>query len=102
MAKVRRVFISFQHDDISKAKGFQLMSHAPNIDLKFSGRHLISPVDSNNRDYILRSISENIKGSSVTVLLAGAKTADSTWIAEEIRLSNQKIPERFRCHPALR
>jgi hypothetical protein len=92
MAKVRRVFISFQHDDIGKARGFQLMSHAPNVDLKFAGRHLINPVDSNNRDYILRSIRDNIKGSSVTVLLAGEKAAESGWIAEEIRLSKEKIP----------
>lgn len=92
MAKIRHAFISFQHNDVDKARGLQLMSHAPNIDLKFSGRHLIKPVDSTNRGYIMRSIREQVNGSSVTVLLAGKDTARSDWIAEEIRLSNEKDP----------
>jgi hypothetical protein len=92
MAKIRHAFISFQHNDVDKARGLQLMSHAPNVDLKFSGRHLIKPVDSTNRNYITRSIREQVNGSSVTVLLAGKDTASSGWIAEEIRLSNEKDP----------
>lgn len=92
MAKIRNVFISFQHGDIDKAKGLALLSHAPNVELKFNGRHLINPVDSTNRDYIRRSIREQITGSSVTLMIVGKDTANSDWIADEVRLSNEKDP----------
>jgi len=92
MAKSRSVFISFQHADIDKAKGLALLSHAPNVELKFNGRHLINPVDSTNRDYIMRSIREQIKGSSVTLMLVGDNTSNSEWIADEVKLSTEKEP----------
>ena len=92
MAKLRHVFLSFHHGDLGKVKGLNLLSKAPNVDLKFAGRHLINPVNSEDPAYIRNSIQKQITGSSVTALIVGEKTAQSDWIAEEIRLSNEKDP----------
>lgn len=86
----RRVFIAFQHDDQMRAKGFHLLRWNRNVDVEFVGRHLLDPVDSNNRDYIRAKIKEQLAGTSVTVVLIGAKTADSDWVADEIAWSQEK------------
>ncbi len=86
----RRIFISFQHDDRMKAKGFNLLRWNRNVDLEFVGRHLLDPVDSSNRDYIRRKIKEEMAGTSVTVVLIGKQCADSEWVADEIRWSQEK------------
>ena len=86
----RRVFISYQHKDQMKAKGFNLMSYADNIDVSFVGRHLLDPVDSTSPDYIRAKVREQISGTSVTVVLLGRDTADSSWVDWEIEESNNK------------
>jgi hypothetical protein len=86
----RRVFISYQHLDQMKAKGFNLMRYNKNLDLDFVGRHLLDPVDSNNKEYIIRKVREQITGSSATVVLIGKDTHDSDWVAKEIQLSIDK------------
>jgi len=83
----RRVFISFQHDDLMQAKGFYLLKWNPNVPLEFVGRHLLSPVDSENEQYIKNKIKEQLDGASVTVSLIGHRTADSEWVDYEIRES---------------
>ena len=85
----RRVFISFQHDDIMQAKGFHLLQWNPNVPVEFVGRHLLSPVNSENEDYIKSKIREQIEGSSVIVVLIGEKTAESDWVDFEIREANK-------------
>lgn len=86
----RRIFISYQHEDQMKAKGFHLLKWNKNVDLDFAGRHLLDPVDSNNANYIRKKIREQIDGSSVTVVLVGKKTHDSDWVKEEIEYSLAK------------
>jgi MTH538 TIR-like domain (DUF1863) len=86
----RRVFLSYQHADQLKAKGFNLMSYAKNVDLEFTGRHLLDPVKSSDRGYIGRKIHEQLKGSSVTVVLIGKETAKSDWVGREIEWSLEK------------
>jgi hypothetical protein len=86
----RRVFISYQHYDQMKAKGFNLMSYNKNLSIAFTGRHLLNPVDSNDSDYITSKIKEQIKGSSATVVLIGGDTADSTWVDREVQWSIEK------------
>jgi len=89
----RRIFISHQHDDRMRAKGFDLQGRNPKIDFDFIGRHLLDPVDSENEDYIKRKIREQISGTSVTVVIIGKKTAYSDWVAWEIKESlNKKNP----------
>ncbi|QGG41310.1 TIR domain-containing protein [Aeromicrobium yanjiei] len=80
----RRVFISFQHSDLMKAKGLELMTHNKNVNVDFTGRHLLTPVKSEDSNYIGLKIREQIKGSSATIVLIGSKTADSDWVDREI------------------
>ncbi|MBA7501433.1 hypothetical protein ES706_00003 [subsurface metagenome] len=83
----RRVFISFQHDDNMQAKGFALLQWNPNVPVEFVGRHLLSPVDSEDEQYVRSKIREKLEGTSVTIVLIGAHTADSEWVDFEIRES---------------
>lgn len=86
----RRVFISYEGSDRNRAKGFNLLQWNKNVDIDFVGRHLLDPVDSTNKEYISRKINEQIKGTSVTVVLIGQHTSESNWVAEEVRQSLQK------------
>jgi hypothetical protein len=86
----RRVFISYQHADLMKARGLNLMTHNKNVNVDFTGRHLLSPVNSHNPDYISRKIKEKINGSSATIVLIGAQTSDSKWVEKEIEWSREQ------------
>lgn len=86
----RRVFISYQHEDQMRAKGLNLMTHNPHVNVDFTGRHLLDPVKSANSDYITRKIKEQIKYSSATVVLIGKDTATSNWVEKEIAWSQEK------------
>lgn len=88
----RRVFISYQHLDQMKVKGFNLLQWSKSVNVDFVGRHLLSPVDSDNKQYISSKIREQIKGTSVTVVLIGEETADSDWISDEVKWSLEKDP----------
>lgn len=83
----RRIFISYHHDDTMQAKGFNLLQWNPNVPFEFVGRHLISPVESEDPEYIRRKIREQLDGTSGTVVLIGNKTAESEWVDFEIRES---------------
>jgi hypothetical protein len=86
----RRIFISYQHDDHDKAKGFNLLRWNKNVDIEFVGRHLLSPVDSTNEQTIKQAIREQLTGTSVTVVLLGDKTQQSEWVAWEVQQSLSK------------
>jgi hypothetical protein len=88
----RRVFLSYQHRDHGRAQGFNLLRHAPNLNLEYSVRHLLKPVDSTNDPYISSKIRAQMKGTSVTVVLIGRNTAASDWVAKEIEWSLDKEP----------
>ena len=86
----RRVFISYQHADQMKARGLNLMTYNKNVNVDFTGRHLLDPVKSQDADYITRKIKEQIAGSSATIVLIGKNTADSAWVDMEIQWSEEK------------
>jgi hypothetical protein len=86
----RRIFISYQHEDRMKAKGFNLLRWNENVDVEFVGRHLLDPVDSTNEKYIRSCVLEQLKGTSVTVVLIGAETHNSDWVHWEIEKSLDK------------
>lgn len=86
----RRIFISRAYEDQAKAKGFNLLRWNKNVDVEFVGRHLLDPVKSTDPDYITRKIKEQLSGTSVTVVLVGADTANSTWVQREIDWSLEK------------
>jgi hypothetical protein len=56
----------------------------------FVGRHLLDPVKSKNKQYIDAKIREQIKGSSVTVVLIGKDTKKSKYQPFEIEQSLAK------------
>ena len=87
---IRRIFISYQHKDQMRAKGFNLLKWNPNVPVDFVGRHLLDPVDSSNKDYIDRKIKEQLAGTSVTVVLIGKDTPKSKYQPKEIAWSLDK------------
>jgi MTH538 TIR-like domain (DUF1863) len=86
----RRIFISYEGNDRDQAKGFNLLRWNTNVDLEFVGRHLLDPVASVDPDYVTRKIKEQLQGSSVTVVLLGEHTTESTWVAREVQWSLEK------------
>ena len=88
----RRIFISHQHEDQAQAKGFALLQWNKNVDVEFVGRHLLDPVNSTNVDYITQCVKEQIAGTSVTVVAIGDRTADSSWVPNEVEWSLEKDP----------
>lgn len=86
----RRIFISYQHEDQMKGKGFNLLRWNKNVDFEFVGRHLLDPLDSKNEDYITQKVKEQLTGTSVTVVLLGHKTEGSKWVQWEIEQSVAK------------
>jgi len=86
----RRVFISYQHADQMKARGLHLMTYNKNVNIDFTGRHLLDPVKSRDPDYISRKIKEQLTGSSATIVLIGKITSDSSWVEKEIEWSKEQ------------
>ncbi len=86
----RRIFISYQHADQMKARGLNLMTYNKNVNIDFTGRHLLDPVKSRDPDYISRKIKEKITGSSATVVVIGKDTAASDWVDKEIQWSKEQ------------
>lgn len=83
----RHVFLAHQHDDQQQVRGFILLRWNINVDFSYFDRSLVDPVDSNNEDYIRRSIRDKMRGSSVSVVLIGDKTHSSKWVDWEIEES---------------
>ena len=83
----RGIFISYQRQDVNRARGFNLMPHSRYVDVNFCGRHLLTPVNSRNPGYIKSCVRNQMHGTSVTVVLLGEKTHQSNWVAWEIRES---------------
>ena len=79
----RRVFISTDYENTNQARGFKLIPRNPNTNTEFVTRDLLSPVDSQNPDYIKASIKEKLNGTSVTVVLLGQNTGQSEWVRWE-------------------
>lgn len=86
----RRIFLSFAYEDKLQVQGFRLLRWNNNVDINFFDSSLLSPVDSQNQDYIKRSILDRLNNTSVTVVLIGATTHKSQWIAWEIEKSIEK------------
>lgn len=86
----RRIFISTRYEDRDQARGFSLLPWAKNLDVDFVGRHLLSPVDSENESYIRSKVREQMDGTSVTVVLLGNNTQQSDWVAWEIEESVER------------
>jgi hypothetical protein len=83
----RRIFISFDHDDAEQVFGFLgLRQFVDNFE--FYNHKLDRRIRSTDAAYVQRVIrDEYIKPASVTVVLIGNRTAESPWVAWEIKES---------------
>lgn len=83
----RHVFISFDHEDMDEVNLLRGQAKNDKQDLQFDDHSVKEPYDSENADYIKRSIREKIDRCSVTVVYLSEKTASSKWVNWEIEES---------------
>ncbi len=83
----RRVFISFQSDDLNEVNLFRGQAKNEDSELDFIDSSLKVPFNSENAEYIKRGIRDRIDQCSVTVVFIGEKTHESEWVDWEIRES---------------
>ena len=86
----RRVFLSFDSDDINQVRGLRLMVANPNFDVEFYDESLKIPVNSFDAIYIKNVIREKIRRSSVTLCLVGENTYRSDWVDWELKESEKQ------------
>jgi Thoeris protein ThsB, TIR-like domain len=83
----RRVFISFDHDDSEQVNGFLGLRNILD-NFEFYNHKLDRRVDSADGNYVGRVIKdEYIRPASVTIVLIGNTTAQSSWVQWEIQES---------------
>ncbi|MBI3947106.1 MAG: TIR domain-containing protein [Armatimonadetes bacterium] len=81
---MRRVFISFDHDDTDQVSGFLGLRNIVE-NLEFFNHKLDHRINSKNDDYVKRVIREEyIHPASVCVVLIGNNTWRSEWVLWEI------------------
>ncbi len=86
----RRVFLSFDSDDVKQVRGLRLMAANPNFDVEFYDESLRVPINSLNAVYIKSVIREKIKRSSITLCLVGENTYKSEWVDWELNESKNQ------------
>jgi hypothetical protein len=92
--KRRRVFLSFQVEDLDSVNLFRGQAKNENSELDFIDFSLRAPFNSENAEYIRRGIRDRISASSTTIVLIGKNTHNSEWVDWEIRESikqNKKV-----------
>jgi len=87
---MKRVFISFRHEDRPQVNGLRLLAANDRFDIEFYDESLRSAIDSTNADYVRRRIREKIQRTSVTVCLVSALTYTSTWVDWELEEGIEK------------
>jgi hypothetical protein len=82
---MRRIFISFDHDDTDQVNGFLGLRNIMD-ECEFYNHKLDRRINSTDVDYVTRVIREDyIKPASVCVVLIGNNTASSPWVKWEIQ-----------------
>lgn len=80
----RRIFLSFAYEDRNQVNGFKLLRWNEQVDVEFFDSSLLSPVQSSDPNYIARVILERMQNTTVTVVLIGPTTHQSSWVNWEI------------------
>lgn len=83
----KRVFLSFDYDDVAQVNGLRGVIQNPNHDLEAYDESVREPIESKNAGRIKSVIGEKIKRSSVTVCLIGKTTHQSKWVHWELEES---------------
>jgi hypothetical protein len=87
---MKRVFISFAHEDRAQVNGVRLLAANPKFDIEFYDESVRTAINSQNAAYIRQKIREKINRTSVTVCMVSAITHQSQWVDWEIEESITK------------
>ena len=87
---MKRVFISFRHEDKPQVNGLRLLAANDKFDIEFYDESLQTAIDSENAKYIKSKIKEKIARTSVTVCMVSALTHTSSWVDWELEESFAK------------
>ena len=80
----KRVFLSFDYDDLAQVNGLRGLIQNPNHELEAYDESVRKAIESKNKAYIKQVIGEKIRRSSVTVCLISATTHKSEWVDWEL------------------
>jgi hypothetical protein len=89
-SSLKRVFISFRHEDRPQINGLRLLAANQKFDIEFYDESLRTAIDSTNATYIRSKIREKINRTSVTVCMVSELTHTSTWVDWELEESLDK------------
>ena len=87
-ARKRRIFTSFDYDDIKQIQGFRLMLQNPRVALEFIDMSLRAEIDSERGTYLRQQLRLKIKPCSVVLCLIGNATAWSEWVNWELQAAH--------------
>ena len=87
---MKRVFISFRHEDRPQVNGLRLLAANQNFDIEFYDEFVVTAINSTNAAYIRSRIREKINRTSVTVCMVSALTYTSQWVDWELEESIEK------------
>lgn len=88
-ARKRRVFTSFDYDDIKQVQGFRLMLQNPRIALELIDMSLRAEIDSDRGTYLRQQLRLKMKPCSVVLCLIGNATAWSEWVNWELQAARE-------------
>jgi len=80
----RRVFISFQSEDLWVVDLLRQIARSDDFDLDIFDESLKVPFDSTRADYIRSRLLDHIERTSVTICILGATTYQSDWVDWEL------------------
>ena len=80
----RRVFTSFDYDDIRQVQGFRLMLLNPRVALEFTDMSLRAEINSERGTYLRQQLRLKMQSCSVVLCLIGNATAWSEWVNWEL------------------
>lgn len=84
---MKRVFISFRHEDKPQVNGLRLLAANDKFDIEFYDESLSVAIKSDDAKYVKAKIQEKIARTSVTVCMVGALTHTSEWVDWELETS---------------
>jgi hypothetical protein len=84
---MKRVFISFRHEDKPQVNGLRLLAANDKFDIEFYDESLQTAIDSEDAKYIKSKIREKIARTSVTVCMVSARMHTSPWVNWELEES---------------
>jgi hypothetical protein len=87
---MKRVFISFAHEDKAQINGLRLLAANPKFDIEFYDESVRTAINSQNASYVRQRIREKIDRTSVTVCMVSTITHRSQWVDWELEESVNK------------